>query len=51
VRATATQTLKFYRDTAKPALVDVLELLESVLALYGPRLSAADIRVMREFDT
>jgi signal transduction histidine kinase len=51
VTAMATQTLKFYRDTNKPALVDVQELLESVLALYGPRLLAADIRVMREFDT
>jgi signal transduction histidine kinase len=51
VSAMATQTLKFYRDTAKPGLVDIRELLESVLALYGPRLSAAEIRVMREFDT
>jgi len=51
VSAMATQTLKFYRDTNKAVLVDVRELLESVLALYGPRLTAADIRVMREFDT
>ena len=51
VSAMATQTLKFYRDTNNATLVDVRELLESVLALYGPRLSAADIRVMREFDT
>jgi signal transduction histidine kinase len=51
VSAMATQTLKFYRDTNKPGLVDVRELLESVLALYGPRLSAAEIRVVREFDT
>jgi len=51
VSAMATQTLKFYRDTNKAALVDVRELLESVLALYGPRLSAAEIRVVREFDT
>jgi signal transduction histidine kinase len=51
VTAMATQTLKFYRDTNNATLVDVRELLESVLALYGPRLSAAEIRVVREFDT
>ncbi len=51
VSAIAMQTLKFYRETAKPASVDVPELLESVLALYGPRLSASDIRVILEFDT
>ncbi len=42
------QTLRFYRDPAQPTATGVATVLDSVLRLYGSRLSAAGIRVERE---
>jgi PAS domain S-box-containing protein len=44
-----TQTLRFYRQSTRPAQTDVAELLETVLALYEPRLRDHSILVVREF--
>ena len=51
VSAIATQTLKFYRDTGKPSLVDLSESIDSVLVLYAARLAALQIRVVREINS
>lgn len=44
-----TQTLRFYRDPSKPALVRINEIVDSALTLYKPRLAAAEIVVERDF--
>jgi signal transduction histidine kinase len=44
-----TQTLRFYRDPSKPALVRINEIVDSALALDKPRLAAAEIVVERDF--
>lgn len=44
-----TQNLRFYRDPSKPALVNIREIVDSALALYQPRIAAAEIVIEREF--
>jgi len=44
-----TQTLKFYRQPSQPALLEVNEVLDSLLLLFQPRLTAANIKVKKEF--
>ena len=43
-----TQTLRFYRQSSRPASADIAELMESVLALYEGRMRGHGIEVMRE---
>lgn len=44
-----TQTLRFYRQSTRPAQADIAELIETVLALYEVRLRDHNIVVVREF--
>lgn len=44
-----TQTLRFYRQSTKPTLVDVHDLLATVLALYDVRIRSSEITVVREY--
>jgi PAS domain S-box-containing protein len=44
-----TQTLRFYRQSTRPAQTDISELLETVLVLYEARLRDHSIQVVREF--
>jgi PAS domain S-box-containing protein len=46
----ATQTLRFYRQSSRPALVNVAELIDSVLHLYEGRLTNSQIKVRREYE-
>jgi signal transduction histidine kinase len=49
VSVIVTQTLTFYREQSKPAIVQVTEIVDSALSLYRPRIVAADIVVERDF--
>ena len=42
------QTLRFYRRSTRPGLVDVHELIETVLTIFQNRLRNADIEVVRD---
>lgn len=44
-----TQTLRFYRQSTRPALVDIHELLATVLALFDLRLRSTGIEVACEY--
>ena len=44
-----TQTLRFYRQSTRPAQTDLAELIETVLVLYEARLRDHGIRVERQF--
>lgn len=44
-----TQTLKFYREPMKPAIVQIPEIVDSALMLYQARLIAAEIVIERDF--
>jgi signal transduction histidine kinase len=44
-----TQTLRFHRQQTKPSQVQVVEVVESVLVLYGGRLVSARILIERDF--
>ena len=44
-----TQTLRFYRQSTRPAKTDISELIETVLALYEARLRDHGIEVARRF--
>ena len=44
-----TQTLRFYREPSKPAIVQITEIVDSALILYEARLSNAGILVERDF--
>jgi signal transduction histidine kinase/CheY-like chemotaxis protein len=44
-----TQTLRFYRQSTRPVLTGISELLDSVLALYEARLRDKGITVVRQF--
>ncbi|WP_213803682.1 ATP-binding protein [Granulicella sp. dw_53] len=44
-----TQTLRFHRQQSKPISVSLEEIIESVLALYGPRMQGANIQVNRRY--
>jgi len=43
------QTLGFYRDNAFPTSVDISEILDDLLFLYGRRLHARDIEVVKQY--
>src|SRR4051812_6716137 len=45
-----TQTLKFYRQPSHPSLLDVNEVLDSLLLLFHPRFVGANIKVKKEFE-
>jgi PAS domain S-box-containing protein len=49
VAAVARQTLSFYRDTTSPAVVNIPEILDEILAIYGRRIAARQIRVVRNY--
>jgi signal transduction histidine kinase len=42
------QTLRFYREPSQPAATRISSVLDSVLMLFGPRLTAASITVERK---
>ena len=42
------QTLRFYREPSQPMATKIVTVLDSVLMLFGPRLTAAGIAVERE---
>ncbi len=43
------QTLRFYRDPAKPAMVQITEVVDSALTIYQSRFDSAGIVVERDF--
>ena len=45
-----TQTLRFYRQPSQPALLEVNEVLDSLLLLFQPRLVGANIKVKKDFE-
>ena len=47
----ATRMLRFHRQSTAPSLVDLSEIMDSALALYGSRLSSSAIQVEREYLT
>ena len=47
----ATQMLRFHKQSTAPALVDLSETMEAVLALYGPRLRSRSIEVHCDYRT
>jgi two-component system, chemotaxis family, CheB/CheR fusion protein len=46
----AKSTLVMYRDASQPVAVNVSELLESILDLYGGRVMSKNIKVQKRFD-
>ena len=46
----AKQTLGFYRENTKPAVVDIRTLVEEVVEIYTPKLQPKDIRLAVEHD-
>ncbi len=44
-----THTLRFYRDSTKPAPVKLSELLDSVIALYQARLTQSKVQVRKRY--
>ena len=42
------QTLRFYREPSQPVATRIVTVIDSVLMLFGPRLTAAGIAVKRE---
>jgi PAS domain S-box-containing protein len=44
-----TQTLRFHKQSISPARVDVYDIVDSVLALFGQRLANKNIQVKSEF--
>jgi PAS domain S-box-containing protein len=44
-----TQTLRFYRQSTRPAEADVNELLDGVIALYEPRLRSYSVSIDRQY--
>jgi len=43
------QTLRFYRQSTSPAETNIAELLDSIVTLYQPRLTASHVKVVRRF--
>ncbi len=43
------QTLGFYRRSEFPTAVDVIEVLENVLAIYGRRVESGDVKIVRKY--
>lgn len=46
-----TQTLRFYRQSTRPAETDINELIENVITLYEARLRSNSISIVRRFRT
>jgi PAS domain S-box-containing protein len=46
----ATQTLRFFKQSTKPKLADIAELVDSVLTLYSGRLTNSGVTVERRFE-
>jgi PAS domain S-box-containing protein len=46
----ARQTLGFYRDNSSPATVEVPQVLDELLSLYGRKLAARGIQVIRQYE-
>jgi PAS domain S-box-containing protein len=44
------RTLGFYREAVVPELIDIPDLVESVLRLHSNKLKTNDIKIVREFD-
>jgi PAS domain S-box-containing protein len=44
------QTLGFYRDNASPASVDISQVLDDLLFLYGKRLSARSVEIVKQYE-
>jgi signal transduction histidine kinase len=44
-----THTLRFHRQQTKPSMVQVAEVVESVLVLYGGRLVSARVEIKRDY--
>jgi len=44
------QTLGFYRDNASPASVDISQILDDLLFLYGKRLSARGVEIVKQYE-
>jgi PAS domain S-box-containing protein len=49
VAAVARQTLAFYKDTSSPAPVNIPQLLDEILAVYGRRIESRKIQVVRNY--
>ncbi len=49
VAAVARQTLGFYKDTTSPAPVNIPEVLDQILAVYGRRIEARKIHIVRNY--
>ena len=49
VAAVARQTLAFYKDTTSPSLVNFPQLLDEILTVYGRRIEARRIQVIRNY--
>lgn len=45
------QTLTFSRETSSPVRVQLADLIEEVLALYGRKIAEADLRVVRQYES
>lgn len=45
------QLLSFNREAREPVLVDLKEVIESVLGLFGPKLTSNGIRVRKDYET
>ena len=49
VAQVATQTLRFYKQSTAPAVVDVGQIVEQVVAVYAARLRGLSVEVSREY--
>ncbi len=49
VAAVARQTLAFYRDTSSPEPVNIPQLLDEILTIYGRRIESRKIQVVRNY--
>ncbi len=49
VAAVARQTLAFYKDTSTPAPVNIPQLLDEILMVYGRRIEARKIHIVRNY--
>jgi len=49
VAQVATQTLRFYKQSTAPALVDVSQILEQVVTIFAARLRSLPVEVSREY--
>ena len=45
----ATQTLRFHKQSSAPSLVNITDIMDSVFALYAPKLRSASIVLEREY--